>query len=1173
MYKDKDLKALIFSPTDLTNFMESPFISWMDRFALENPGFLEGIEFHKDSMLELLAAKGISHEDEFLDELQKEYGKENVKVLSSKDREVARRETIQAMSDGYQIIFQAYLERDNFAGYSDFLFKVDGESKFGSYHYEAWDTKLSSKIKPYFLLQLSCYSWMLEEMQGVLPGEIVVVMGNKVKERFRIANFYSYFQLLKEQFIEANRKFKNNLDDQPNPEIFSKLGKWEGYGTDLMIERDSLSFVANMRKSQIRRFHEANIKTLTELAKTVETNIKGIGNLTFEKLRDQASIQLQSKGQDLPAFKVLKEDNRKGLSSLPPRSESDVFFDIEGHPLMDEGLEYLWGVSYYGKGEEEYESGTKYPFKDWWAHTYEQEKVAFEGFVDWSYSRWLADPKMHIYHYASYEVTAMRKLAQKYNTRQEEVANLLKSNVMIDLYSIVKNGLLIGEPRYSIKNVEHLYRSKRETEVATGGDSVVYYESWRAGGGADEWSNNPSGYDLWLSSPEQFNWEEWSELKEIRDYNIDDCESTLELVEWLRKVQSESCIEFEMGQGLIEEIKEKTSQQEAKSALRERQQDLLIKFENSDVLKADNIAKKIADLIGFYHRESNVGIWIYFDRLEKSEEELFDDATAIVGVKLDRVEEADGKINFCGFFDSQQVIRRDKFKAATIAGFEVKLKNITFSDSEEENIGQLGFSIPVTEAVQSFDLPVTILGEEGSVNTQTLEKRICEIAELYFEKQTISPLLKTILGREKPRFTEKDQLPVTRSIYTDDEGYNLAMVNTVRSMDQTCLCIQGPPGSGKTYSAKNIIEALVKSGNRVGVMSNSHVAIMNLLGPICKALPDYQIAKVGPSSISSDQFEEQYSIKEYPNLYFRKDMKFPKTKMPYTDCYVVGATAYGFANQISIDNPVDYLFVDEASQVALANLVAVSSATRNIILMGDQMQLEQPIQGAHPGDAGKSALEFMLGDHAVVPLDQGIFLERTYRMHPDVCRPLSEIVYEGKLVTAKENEKIHLDIPESNLITINTGVLSVTTQHEDNRQSSEEEVVKVQELIDEIVTGQFTDNQGVTKDITKEDILVVAPYNMQVNLLKEKLDDDIQIGTIDKFQGQQAPVVIVSIGASDVNESARGLDFVLDINRLNVAVSRAQALAVIVHNEGLHLCDVQSVAQIEKVNLFCRLIN
>ena len=209
--------------------------------------------------------------------------------------------------------------------------------------------------------------------------------------------------------------------------------------------------------------------------------------------------------------------------------------------------------------------------------------------------------------------------------------------------------------------------------------------------------------------------------------------------------------------------------------------------------------------------------------------------------------------------------------------------------------------------------------------------------------------------------------------------------------------------------------------------------------------------------------------------------------------------------------------------------------------------------------------------HSVIPDGKGIFLERTYRMHPDVCAPLSEIVYEGRLQADADNSKQLITIPIPNLIKQSHGILSVTVKHEGNTQSSEEEALVVQQLIAELKTGTFTNKDGQQTPITDADILLIAPYNMQVNLLKEKLGSIFKIGTIDKFQGQEAPVVIISMAVSSIEESPRGLDFIFDINRLNVAVSRAQALAIIVANEGLEECKVNNLGQMAKVGLFCRL--
>ena len=469
-------------------------------------------------------------------------------------------------------------------------------------------------------------------------------------------------------------------------------------------------------------------------------------------------------------------------------------------------------------------------------------------------------------------------------------------------------------------------------------------------------------------------------------------------------------------------------------------------------------------------------------------------------------------------------------------------------------------------------LPLTLFADEARINTDNLENRLCDITEAYFDTRLLPKLLATLINQAKPRFTgQHSPLPISRRQYPDSDDYLSAIITAVKAMDETCLCIQGPPGAGKTYTAKNIIKALVQLGKRIGVMSNSHAAIMNLLKPLIEELPETAISKIGGYGSQRD-FKEQFEFEKFTQFEYRQAMKFTKTK-PYDHYQIVGATVYGFANDVSYEQPVDYLFVDEASQVALANLLAVSGAAKNIILMGDQMQLEQPIQGSHPGLSGASALEFMLKAHAVIPDDKGIFLERTYRMHPEVCAPLSEIVYEGKLQADADNSKQTITLPKPSLITKAHGILSVSVEHEGNSQSSVEEVQLVQQLIAELKTGTFTNKDGQQNPITDADILVIAPYNMQVNLLKEKLGSALKIGTIDKFQGQEAPVVIISMAISDIAESPRGLDFVLDINRLNVAISRAQALAIIVANEGLEQCKVNSLAQMAKVGLFCRLKN
>ena len=277
-------------------------------------------------------------------------------------------------------------------------------------------------------------------------------------------------------------------DELPSPTASSSHGRWSGYVETLLESIDHLSQVATITGTQIARLEAAGIQTRAALAER-RSDVPGIDPVTLQRLATQASLQIQSQGQPVPAYRLLDipkdvqpsntepgiadaDSNAHGLSRLPSHSAEDVFFDIEGFPLDEGGLEYLWGCTFFDEqGERQ--------FRDWWAHDSVAERRAFEGFIDWVYARWRQSPDMHIYHYANYEIAACQRLMGRYGTREHELDELLRGNVFVDLYVLVQQSLQIGEPRYSIKNVERLYRGGRDTNVGSGGDSVVVYEYWR----------------------------------------------------------------------------------------------------------------------------------------------------------------------------------------------------------------------------------------------------------------------------------------------------------------------------------------------------------------------------------------------------------------------------------------------------------------------------------------------------------------------------------------------------------------------------------------------------------------------------------------------------------------------------------------------------------------------
>jgi uncharacterized protein len=415
-------------------------------------------------------------------------------------------------------------------------------------------------------------------------------------------------------------------------------------------------------------------------------------------------------------------------------------------------------------------------------------------------------------------------------------------------------------------------------------------------------------------------------------------------------------------------------------------------------------------------------------------------------------------------------------------------------------------------------------------------------------------------------------LPISREKGAPSDQFINDIFNAVAQLNSSVLAIQGPPGSGKTTTANAVISMLIQDGKRVGIMSNSHSAIFNLQQKVVMCNPNLGHAKVGGLGSTITEFDNRYpALSDVENFVYRTSSSFTK-KQPYSSFATVGATVYAFVKDDAVNAPLDYLFVDEASQVALANLIAVTPSTTNIVLMGDQMQLEQPVQGAHPGIAKKSALEHLLQGHKVIPDDKGVFLDKTYRMHPDVCQPISDLVYESKLNSAEQTTLQAVKYSKNALNLHENGIQFIPVEHQYNTQASAEEVNKIKEILAQLESSQLIDNKGVTKPFTKDDVLIVAPYNMQVELLKNSLSAEYQIGTIDKFQGKEAQVVIISMASSLAEESARGIDFLFDVNRLNVAVSRAKALAIIVASPELTSTRASNPEQVKKVAAFFKLI-
>lgn len=1127
---------LIFSPTDLIRYLASPFASWMDRYNLENPSAVQPDKETEDEIL--VAQTGDQHERVVLDELK--LATPQLVEIPKDNFSEALVKTHAAIGAKSPIIYQGALQDGRFAGFSDFL-TLD---KTGLY--QVWDTKLARSPKPYYAVQLCCYSEMLAPfLGGKMPEKFGIILGDKERVEFRVEDFFHYYLRIKNSFLAMQDGFTGNLADRPEPQPRAEHRCWTSHAEEFFTKADHLVQVAGISVGQIKKLKGAGVKTVAELANASGKRIHKLANDSLEKLVAQARLQCLTRADRIkqpdapPRFEILPFTGANGeplgLAALPPDHPGDVFFDMEGYPLVSGGLEYLFGLC------APTDKPNEFLFKDWWAHDRNTEKLAFEGFVDWVFDRWQKHPGMHIYHYARYEVSAVRRLSTSHDTRQDQVDQLLRNDVFIDLYQIVSHGLRIGEDGYSIKKVELLYRPKRATDVATAVESIVQYARWMESKQPGDWQSSPI-------------------LKGIRDYNEDDCKSTAELLIWLRKVAAANNIPAA-----------RKVVAAAPAAAPVLPPEVVARLDTGSKLRnqGDATSVVLADLIDFHRREEKPMWWRMFDRAEATPEELRDDPGCIEGIQAvgSPVVEKLSLVQAYRFAPEQEckLAAGDKTDVMFSFNLEAKLKLVELDASAGTLALKIGKKGLAEKLGGAFPQQGSLLPYEY-VPAQSIQLALAEVAAKHLTGQLHAPVAALL-----------DRVPPAAPLQKAGETSVDAAIRVTGAMNGGCLVVQGPPGTGKSYTASRVIASLLAAGKKVGVASNSHKAVVNLLTACGNAARErgqhLSGIKVGGEA-TGPVFSENLNL------------RYIETTAAASAAYsngIVGGTAWLFTRP-EWEGVLDFLFIDEAGQVSLANVVAMSRCAKNLVLLGDQMQLEQPVQGSHPGDAGLSGLQYALKDtnasrpdapvlHAVVPSDYGLFLGESRRMHPSVCRFISESIYEGRLNAYADCARQIIAVPANanGLITIESGIIFSGIEHDGDIQQSDEEVQRVCAIFKELFGRQYTDKDNKTQALALKDFLFIAPYNAQVRALQHALPDDARVGSVDKFQGQEAPVCILSLCSSYGEYGSRGLGFILDRNRVNVAISRAQCLAVVVADPRIAATPPGSLGEMTLINLFCKL--
>jgi uncharacterized protein len=1116
---------LILSPSDLTGFIACEHLTQLELKAAQGRMTRPTRD---DPELDILTARGEEHELGHLGKLRAA-GRDVVEIKCDSSTvaglETAEADTLAAMRTGAAVIYQATFFDGRWRGHADFLERVDTPSDLGDWSYEVADTKLARKAKVPAIMQLCAYSEQVARLQGLEPARIHVELGSGERESFRLRDFSAYYRLVKTRF-EAT-VVGEDAETYPEPVEHCGVCRWLDVCTERRVADDHLCLVAGMRRDWTRKLRVSGVSTTGQLAMMAAgLQVDGMQGHIVERLHNQALLQVEQHQTGVVKAELLQPEPGSGLALLPEPSPSDLFFDMEGDPFAGAdgtGLEYLWGVLEPGAEEGD-------AWHAFWGHDPAGEKAAFEQTVDLIISRLDRDLAMHVYHYADYERNRLRTLAGRYATREEEVDRILREEVLVDLYRVVKHGVRVSQDSYSLKKLEPLYMEARDAAIVEAGSSVVAYERW-------------------LESRQQ------QLLDDIEAYNRDDCVSTWKLHDWLEARRVEAMHRFdvviERPVPQVAEPSQKLAEAEAETAGMVAQLTDGVPEAESERSADQHSRWLLAQLLGWHRREARSQWWDYFRRRELTPDELIDDRESIGGL------EYAGEVG--------------EVRKSLIHGyrFPPQENKVRVGDTPDDPAS--GNSAGTVHSIDNVAGVVELTRGKGSVKphpralvpaqpylTSDQRRSLARMAEVVVADGLHAPgshgagiaLLRgrapTLAGL--PAGAPRDGIDGDQL----DPAIRLGL-----GLRDSYLPIQGPPGSGKTWTAARMIVALVDEGKRVGITATSHKVIGNVLEAVCR-------------------FCEQ-ERRRVPRLLQKAD-EVEKCRRPEVECVgsndavvehllagavdVVAGTAWLFARE-AMAGRLDVMFVDEAGQMSLADTLAVSQAANNLVLLGDPQQLAQPSHGSHPHGAETSSLGHVLEGRATVPEDRGLFLATTHRMHPDVCDFISEIAYEGRLGSepACTRQRVLGDGPLSG-----TGLRYLPVEHEGNRTWSPEEAEVVGLGFRALLDRRWIDKDGVERELTLDDILVVAPYNAQVARLVERLPAGARVGTVDKFQGQEAAVVFYSMASSSPDDMPRNLEFLYSLNRLNVAMSRARCLAVLVSSPELLRLQCRRVPQMRLAN-------
>jgi predicted RecB family nuclease len=1082
--------------------------------------------------LKVIQELGLRHEAAYLRSLQ------NAGLTFADLRAVSEQqaitETLSCLQRGIEVIAQGALACGRWFGRPDVLRKVAKPSRLGDWSYEVYDCKLARETKATTILQLALYSALLTEAQGQEPEYApefmyVVPPSREFKsEAYRVAEYAAYYRYVKAR-LETACDDAQPGSTYPEPCPHCDICRWFAECDAKRRAEDHLSLVAGITQLQRKQLTLWQTPTMAKLAalpiplaqKPVHGSREG-----YERVREQARVQVQARTQRQSVHELLPVTEGTGFCKLPEPSRLDMFVDLEGDPFATEGgRQYLFGFV---------TPAANLLYERKWSLTADEEKQAFEWLIDEITTRWKSEPAMHVYHFGAYEPGTFKFLMGKYATREDEVDRMLRAGLFIDLHTIFKQAVRAGVEEYSLKALEVFHSFARTTALTQSREAMRYVEHHLELG----WDGDLPAYVCTA----------------MEGYNEDDCRSTASLRDWLEKKRKT------LVDGGIAIPRPLTGDGAPSEELDERQKRLAALVERlSSNVPLDASARSgeqdarwmLAQLLDWHRRENKASWWEGYRLAELDDEELLDERAALAGLRfVERVafERQLGGERYT--FDKQETevrcgkdLYHRKEKIGCVTAFD-PVQRIVDIKKVKKWAGIHPSNVYVWDRPFNIDAQADALLRVGDW--------VCENGVDLSGKHRAA---RDLLLRKAPRLKRAEN-----TVALFGEGPVETACRVVTALDESVFAIQGPPGAGKTYTGARMICQLLKQGKKIGITALSHKVIRKLLEEVVEAAHEANFVALRCMQRSDEQ-------EDTAQIAVAKDNVIPLRALQSGRANVVGGTSWLWARPEYFE-AVDVLFIDEAGQMALADVVAAAQAAKNLVLIGDPQQLERPLKGSHPPGAEKSALQYLLGDRKTIPETMGLFLPQTWRMHPSICDFTSQLFYDGRLGARGFTQQRVL---QGHPLLNGAGLWFVPVPHEGNRNSSAEEVDVVAKIVESLLDPSVTwlRSTGNSRRLEPKDILIVAPYNAQVADLLTRLPD-AHIGTVDKFQGQEAPIVIYSLTTSSPEDAPRGMEFLYSLNRLNVATSRAMSNVILVANPKLLEPECRNPRQIQLANALCR---